>query len=672
MPKRATTPEDLLRFHWVSDPQISPDGNLILFTKKHIDSDRNKTLAHLFVVDRDGRVNQWTQGEGGAGQGRWAPDGKSVAFVSGRDKPRRQIYLLPTFGGEARPLTRLPEGSIGEIRWSPDGKWIAFAFREQHPDWTEDAAKARKEKGLSDPPRAMDDVWYRLDGDGYFMGQRYALYLVEVATGKHRELYRGCPVGFYSFDWSPDSREIVVAHTVNKRPFVEHDNDGLFRVDLQGQSWRLEGLPFGPKGSVRWSPDGKRIAYLGHTHEEDPWGVHNTRLFVAPADGGEAVCLTDQDDVCLGAGVIDDMRDSGYGGYLEWAPDSFRLYVNAGIQGEGQVGVVDAEAGEIQWLTQGRHVLVAGNVSPDGHSMPVVLSEPTRPAEIAWLDLASENLAIERVTSFNQALLDELDLVEPEEYWLESTDGASVHCWVLKPRGYLDPKRYPAVLEIHGGPHTQYGWTYFHEFQVLAAAGYAVVYSNPRGSKGYGEAHCAAIRGDWGNKDWEDIQTVTRFMQHQTFIHPGQMGVMGGSYGGYMTNWVIGHTHDFRAAITDRCVSNMVSMGGNSDFPFNKDGYFRGVCWGDLQAIKELWRQSPIAYFEHVRTPTLIIHSEGDLRCNIEQSEQVFTALQMQGIESRFVRYPVSTSHGMSRSGPPDLRLHRLGEILRWWERHLK
>jgi len=150
------------------------------------------------------------------------------------------------------------------------------------------------------------------------------------------------------------------------------------------------------------------------------------------------------------------------------------------------------------------------------------------------------------------------------------------------------------------------------------------------------------------------------------------MGVMGGSYGGYMTNWVIGHCQDFKAAITDRCVSNMVSMAGNSDFPFNKDSYFKGFPWGDIDDIRELWRQSPISYFKNVKTPTLIIHSEGDLRCNVEQSEEIFVALQMQGIESRFVRYPQNTSHGMSRGGPPDLRLHRLGEILSWWDRHLK
>jgi dipeptidyl aminopeptidase/acylaminoacyl peptidase len=207
--------------------------------------------------------------------------------------------------------------------------------------------------------------------------------------------------------------------------------------------------------------------------------------------------------------------------------------------------------------------------------------------------------------------------------------------------------------------------------QVFAAAGYAVVYSNPRGSKGYGEAFCGAIRGDWGNKDWDDIQAVTQWISAQPWADAERIGIMGGSYGGYMTNWAIGHSSAYRCAITDRCVSNMVSMAGNSDFPFNKDAYFRGVAWGNLDQISELWRQSPIAYFENVTTPTLVIHSAGDLRCNIEQSDQVFTALQMQGVPSRYVRYPGTTSHGMSRNGPPDLRIHRQREYLNWMAKWL-
>jgi dipeptidyl aminopeptidase/acylaminoacyl peptidase len=240
--------------------------------------------------------------------------------------------------------------------------------------------------------------------------------------------------------------------------------------------------------------------------------------------------------------------------------------------------------------------------------------------------------------------------------------------WVLRPPGAGD-KKTPAVLEVHGGPHGQYGWGFFHEFQVLAGQGYTVVYSNPRGSKGYGDEHCSAIAGDWGNKDWMDIRAVIDFMRSRPYINKRRMGIMGGSYGGYMTNWAIGHTDEFAGAITDRCVSNMVSMMGSSDIMEPPDGYWEGNFWDQPET---LWKQSPLRYLGAAKTPTLIIHSEGDLRCNVEQAEQVFAVLKHRNIPTRFVRYPQTTSHGMSRMGPPDLRVHRLGQILEWWERWLK
>lgn len=677
MPKRPITAEDLLRITFVGDPQIHPEGTRVLFSHKTV-NDKNKYIANLFTVDLEGTLKQWTSGEGGAGHGRWSPDGSQIAFISGREGKKPQIFTIAADGGEARKLTSLPEGSVGGFRWSPDGTKIAFVFREAMPQWTEAAKKEREEKGLSTPPVEIDDVLYRLDGDGYFAGQRYKLYLCEVATGEHRELYSGAVDGYYSFDWSPNSQELIVAHTANKRPSVEVPNNQLYRVDLAGQSWQLEGLPRGTKGAVTWSPDGKSIAYCGDVDESDPWGTRNTRVYLVSADGGAPKDLTGETDYCMAVATLSDSKEASFDAVLEWAPDSSCLYVQVGWHGETQLGKVSLGGG-VELLTEGKHSIAVGNVSKDGVRIAALVGDPTRLPEIAILEpeLASGRMAPKVLTHLNEGFHDEIKLSEPEEFWLDSTpnkDGtpSKVHGWVMKPIDYLEPKRYPAVLEIHGGPHTQYGWAFFHEFQLLAAQGYVVVYTNPRGSKGYGEDYCGQIRGDWGNKDWEDVEVVTRWMQHQSYIHPGEMAVMGGSYGGYMTNWVIGHCKDYKVAITDRCVSNFVSMAGNSDFPFNKDGYFRGVAWGDHESIKELWRQSPIAYFENVTTPTLVIHSIGDLRCNIEQSEQVFTALQQQGVESRFVRYPVETSHGMSRNGPPDLRLHRLGEIVNWLGKYLK
>ncbi|HEY3782308.1 MAG TPA: S9 family peptidase [Fimbriimonadaceae bacterium] len=669
MPKRAITAEDLLKIENVGDPQISPDGTRILFSKKRI-GEKNKNIVNLFTADMDGKIQQWTQGEGGDGHGRWSPDGTSIAFISGREKASPQIFVIPTNGGEARKLTTLPEGTFGDFKWSPDGKHIAFAFREQHADWTEKAKKEREEKGLSTPPRELDDIWYRLDGDGYFGPQRFALYLVDLKSGEHKKLYDQAPMGEFDFDWSPKSDELGLVHTVNKRPMFDPANDQIFRINLEGQAWQLPGLNKGTKGSLRWSPDGKSFAYVGHADEEDPWGVRNNRLWKVSAEGGEPVCLTPDDDYCLSVGTLSDTKDASFSGTVVWSPDSKAVYVSVGWHGEVQIGYVQVDKpGCVTLLTHGKHVLGFGNVSKDGEKFGASYSDALHLNEAAVYDLSKHEEAPKVLTHFNDELLSQLKLAEPEELWLDSPDGSKVQAWVLKPVDYMAPKRYPAVLEVHGGPHAQYGLTFFHELQLLAASGYVVVFSNPRGSKGYGEDHTAAIRGDWGNKDWIDIETVLHWMQHQPYIHPGQIGIMGGSYGGYMTNWAIGHTNDFKAAITDRCVSNLISMGGSSDFVQKEDSYWKGSFFGD---IEKLWKDSPLAYFKNVKTPTLIIHSEGDLRCNVEQSEQVFSALHHLGVDTRFVRYPASTSHGMSRSGPADLRVHRLHEILNWWEKYLK
>lgn len=670
MPKRPIRAEDLLKIQFVGDPQISPDGFRVLYSKKHI-NDKNKYITNLFSVDMNGAVQQWTQGEGGAGMGRWSPDGSQIAFVSGREGKKGQIFLIPTSGGEARKLTDLPEGSLGEFKWSPDGKRIAFIFREESEDRTEKAKKEREEKGESSAPWVLDSPWYRLDGDGYFGMQRHAIYIAETDSGETKKLYDQCPFGFYSFDWSPNSKELAFTRSMVKNVWGDKPDDQIFRMDMDGQAVQVKGLPKGEKGSIAWSPDGKTLAFLGDATEDDPWGIRNVKLYTVPIGGGKPKCLSDKEDYCLNAATLGDTKEGAGEGKLFWSPDSKAIYINVGWHGASQLGFVQVDKGGVELLTEGQHYLAVGNLSANGERFGALWGDAMHLMEIGVYDLSAK-VHLKVLTHENKKWHADIKLSEPEEVWVKSPDGWMVHAWVIKPIDYLEPKRYPAVLEIHGGPHTQYGWTCFHEFQLLAAQGYVVVYSNPRGSKGYGEAHCAAIRGAWGDRDWEDIHTVMKWMQAQPYIHPGQMGVMGGSYGGYMTNWVVGHTNEFKAAITDRCVSNFVSMNGSSDFPINKDGYWKGYAWGDAKAIKELWEQSPISHFDKVKTPMLIIHSEGDLRCNIEQSEQVFSALQAQGIESRFVRYPQNTSHGLSRNGPPDMRLHRLAEIVRWWEKHLK
>jgi dipeptidyl aminopeptidase/acylaminoacyl peptidase len=666
MPKRAIKADDLYELTFVSDPQMSPDGKSVLFVKTRIDKSKNRYVGNLFTVDVATKaVKQWTQGEKPGGVGRWSPDGKTIAFVSGREDPSGQIFLLPVDGGEARKLTDLGEGSIGGMRWSPDGKWIAFTFRPQHPDRTKAKEEERKKNGGSPPPWEIDDLWYRLDGDGYFGEQRHAIHVVEVSTGKERKLYDKASIDFYSFDWLPNSSGLVVSHTAHKSDaLLKHPNDQVYIVPLRGSVRMVPGLSKGSKDSVRVSPDGKMVAWLGDDREEEVWGMRNTKLYVASLKGGGQRCLSAKDDYCLAVSTLSD-TGAGSEGSVEWSPDSRSIRLMVGTEGSAQVAVADVAKGRVRLLTEGEHVLGVGSSSRDGRMTALTRGTPATPSEVAVFDGKSVRV----LTEFNKPFLEKVQVNLPTATWVKSKDGTRVHTWCIRPA--TRKKKSPAVLEIHGGPHTQYGWAFFHEFQLLAARGYVVVYSNPRGSKGYGEKFCEAIRRDWGGADWQDVAAVKNWMKKQPFIDSSRMGVMGGSYGGFMTNWAIGHTNDFVGAITDRCVFNWVSMAGNSDFPLNRVDYFGGCAWGPLSNLEDLWRQSPAAYFDKVKTPCLIIHSEGDLRCNVEQAEQVFYVLKSLGVKTRFVRYPANSSHGLSRNGPPDLRIHRLGEITKWWKKFL-
>lgn len=667
--KRRITSEDLLRFHWVSEPQVSPDGSRVVFVKKHV-GDKNQYVRDLWMVaaDGDGTPSRFTAGERDA-HPRWSPDGEWIGFIAARDKVKPQVYRIAAAGGEATAITSFPEGSIGDFAWSPDGRQIAVSFRERAEKWTAKAQKDRDEKGLSTPPREVDDWWYRLDGDGYFDADRYRLYLVDLVTGAHRKVFDKDATGLFSFDWSPDGRELAIAANLDRRGLVHPWKASIYRLDARTlKLTALPGLPDGPKEAVKWSPDGSLIAWAGRLGESDSYDTQNLELFVSDAKKGGAKSLTGREDYCLLAASISDSSEAVFAPSYRWSPDSRRLYMRLGWHGETHVASVKRGGGSITFHTSGAREHDPHGLSRDGRKMAMVVGDATTIGEIHIGEVQGDGeLALRRLTSFNQALLAELELSRPRGHWVTSSGGAKVQVWSMAPVGGKRAKA-PAILEIHGGPHAQYGLGFFHEFQLLAAQGYHVFFPNPRGSKGYGAKHCAAIRGAWGSADWDDVSAVTEFMRSRPEVDASRIGIMGGSYGGYMTNWAIGHSQLYRAAITDRCVSNLVSMFGNSDFPSLPDHYWPGNAW---DRPEKLWAQSPLAYFGKVKTPTLIIHSEGDLRCNVEQSEQVFHALKIRNIPTRFVRYPSSTSHGMSRGGPPDLRIHRLGEICAWWRRWL-
>ena len=663
--KRSVTPEDLTRLVFVGGMQISPDGEQIVFVhKKH--AEKNEMATNLWRVNTSGGDPEPFTSAGKDSYCRWSPDGSLVGFIRYIDGKVPQIFTIPRNGGEATQLTRFPEGTLGGFSWSPDGKQIAAAFRETDPDWTREAVEHRKKNGLHDPPRVLDDPWYRLDGDGYFNGQRFKLYVIDTATGAHRKIFSKDHLGFYSWDWSPDSKKLAVAANPDKKALQRATKTGIYIVDAKtGKDKRLN-LSTGPKDQVAWSPNGKQIAYAGREGDEDSYSTKNMELWVCNANGTGAKCISGKDDYCLMAVALTDTVDAEFSPQLMWQKDSKSLLVLLGWHGESHVASIPAKGGRFKFLTRGACLHGVGNLSRDGKELAMFRTESTKPTEIFCGRVKASEIETKALTSFNKALLQELDVVPAKSHWIKAADGHKVQLWSMMP---TKKGKVPGVMEIHGGPHAQYGMGFFHEFQMLVSAGYAVFFSNPRGSKGYGQAHTDAISGDWGSVDWVDIQAVAKFMREHPRVNAKKMGIMGGSYGGYMTNWAIGHTNEFAGAITDRCVSNLVSMGGNSDFPITPDMYWEGNFWDRPET---LWSQSPIKYMGNCKTPTLIIHSEGDLRCNIEQSEEVFALLTLKNVPTRFVRYPRTTSHGMSRGGPMDMRLHRLNQILEWWKKYLK
>ncbi|MCY4063743.1 MAG: S9 family peptidase [Chloroflexi bacterium] len=665
--KRPITADDLNKIQALQDPQISPDGKYVAFVKITPDP-LNKTYKRniWLLPTHDGDAFQLTRSNSDSGP-RWSPDATQLAFTSGRgEKP--QIYLLPTAapGGEARALTEMENGAHSPS-WSPDGRQIAFlspmtaderAAEQADSDPPAEAkdkleSKQRKERKAEDElnrwdPRPMWRIPYR-QGTSY-VDERYdQVYLTNTAEADDSTPRRltDLNASYSQPRWSVDGGSIYSDRTTIPEGDEPWRAKNIFRLDLEsGEETALtdgEYSAYAPSPS----PDGKWIAYgRGHIGLTDM----PERLVIMSTDGAESRLINES----LDREAFD----------WAWSPES-RLALS--IESEGNVlpWFYDPQTEELAQVHDGRYEIEQISTGADG-LLAMTVSTPRNPQELYILSGG----AFREATAFNHDWLDEVIVQEVHELRFNSPQGA-VQGWYLHPVGYESGKTYPLALNIHGGPHAAWGFStksMWHEWQFHAARGYAVFYCNPHGSGGYGEAFMRKLHAAWGPVAMDDIMAGIDAFLALGIADENRMAITGGSYGGYMTAWIISHTGRFKAAVSQRGVYNISSFYGTSDVPLLMSNEFDAEPWANHDVY---WDNSPLKYAADITTPLLLIHSENDFRVPIEQAEQLFAWVRRAtDTPVRMLRYP-REGHELSRSGEPGHRVSRLTEMIHWFDRYV-
>jgi dipeptidyl aminopeptidase/acylaminoacyl peptidase len=504
-----------------------------------------------------------------------------------------------------------------------------------------------------------------LDGTGYLPKERWHIWLIDASDGQGRPLTDSDLFDEIEPCWSPDGKRIAFVSNRGPDPDLDPDAVDLYLAPVNGGEPRRLDTPLGRKRWPSFSPDGTRLAYIGREGRGMWW--KNSELWVVPIDGsGPARNMTGSHDIYVGNGTLGDLSDRPTV-RPAWSADSRRLYFQVTRHGDTGLQSVSLHDNGMKVVVNRPGSVGSFSIDKDGQKIACCHGCFTDPGQIWLHDFGGSDFS--RLTTFNHQLLAGVTLGEIQEVWFKGRDDNDVQGWILKPPDFDPGKSYPSILEIHGGPWLQYGRTFMHEFYYLAAQGYVVYFCNPRGGQGYGETHSKAIDDNWGSVDYADLMAWVDTMVEQPYIDPERMGVTGGSYGGYMTSWIIGHTSRFRAAVAQRLVSNLISMWGSSDLNWSFQEAFGGKPpWENLE---NYWRQSPMAHIGNATTPTLIIHSEQDMRCHPEQGLQLFVALKRLGVDTELVLFP-NEPHGLSRNGRTNRRVVRLQHIFRWFDRYLK
>lgn len=675
MTRRAITAADFSQFAIMGEAQIAPDGQRIAFTVQTVDREENSYRTAIWMAPVAGAIGAARLFVAEGSGPRWSPDGRTLAFVTKREGPlpapregedagardkrcgkgKPQIWLIPVDGGEAQQLTSARNGASGPV-WSPDSTRLLFSAK------TGEIPEMPKHDGQPEPrARRITRALYRFNGAGYIYEQRTHLFVIPAAGGAATQLTDG-DWDDDSPAWSPDGQQIA---------FGTDRHDDRWRFP-HGEIWLMQadGLEQRPLlaeeghdySSPAWSPDGQQIACLGGPTWNS--GGHTDVYVFRPGEAPR--CLTTDHFQSFSDAIGSDMRNNHPDPTPRWSSDGQTIFIVGNARGAGNIYALHAATGGLHQVTQGQHHVVGWSMDAAANAIALTLATPHQPSDLFahWRDSGHTH----RLTDINADLLGQLTLATPETFTFRGAQDWECEGWILKPPHFDPDERYPMLLEVHGGPNTCYGYSFYQEFQLLAAQGYVVVFTNPRGSTSYGRVFGQAVRGIWGQEDYEDVMAAVHTVVARGYIDRDRLGVLGGSYGGFMTSWIIGHNHEFRAAISDRAFNDARSFYGTSDVgPLLSRENWEVPWWEDPQRYAQ---HSPLSFVQQITTPLLIIHSEEDYRCPIEQAEQLFVALLHLGREVEMLRFE-GQSHDLSRNGHPRLRVERLEAIVEWFTRHI-
>ncbi len=655
---------DLGKIKYVGDPQISPDGSIVAYVVTDADISGKCYHSAIWLASTDGSWDRrFTHSKSKDTTPRWSPDGRKLAFLSDRGE-KNQLYVMHVDGGEAQQLTDLKNG-VAEPTWAPDGSRIAFTSKVGPEgmvllsEQTDDDRKKAEEKS---DVKVIRSLKFRLDGEGFLGDLKRHIFVVPANNGRPEQVTDG-DWDDNNPSWSPDSRSIAFSsNRTNDREFNRIFDIWIVSVD-DGSTHQVTESD-GQYATPSFSPDGLNIAYVGNPFGEEFGPNTISGLWMRPIAGGDATNIASRIDRDISGTAISDAHYVSPAQFPIWNNDGSAIYANYADRGSVPVGRFSLD-GDSERAVHGMHEALNFSRSQDG-KLALLISDATHPFEVFVSD--SDGSEPRRVSHANDAFMEEVFIGEPEHFGVTTIDGIEIDSWLLAPPDFDQNQKYPLILEIHGGPHAMYGNSFYHELQVYAAQGYLVLYCNPRGSTGGGQKFVNAAAGDWGGIDYKDLMDVLDEVATYPYVDASRIGVTGGSYGGYMTNWMITQTSRFKAAVTQRSTCNRHNLYGTSDLVWSYASWeFGGSAYERPEFYLE---RSPLTYVQNVTAPVLIMHSENDLRCPIEQAEQFFVALKLHGKETEFVRFP-NESHGLSRTGRPDHRVERLERAVAWFKEYL-